>query len=153
MKAEIINPFLLATREILGMEAGIEGIWGEISLASSKWTTQEVTVIINIIGQINGTFLIGMSITTAEKLVSIIMGQEMASFDSMVISGVAEMANIISGRALIQLEQIGYLSDITPPMILFGARASISTLKRRRIQIPLDTEIGLVELSVAFEGD
>ena len=152
MKAEVINPFLSAAREILEMETGLSGVRGELSLASSKWTTQEITVIINIIGDVKGTFLIGMSIESANKLVGIILGDKISSFSNMVISGIAEMTNIIAGRALAKLEKIGQTSDITPPMLIYGQKASISTLDRKRIQIPLNTDIGLIELSIALES-
>jgi len=152
LKAEIINPFLISAREILEMETGLTGIRGELSLASSKWTTQEITVIINIIGDVKGTFLIGMTITTAMELVGTMLGEKIASFSHMVISGVAEMANIIAGRALAKLEELGHVSDITPPMLIYGQKASISTLNRKRIQIPLKTDIGLIEISIALEG-
>ncbi|PKM81343.1 MAG: chemotaxis protein CheX [Firmicutes bacterium HGW-Firmicutes-14] len=151
MKAEVINPFLIAAREILEMESGLTGTRGELSLAASKWTTQEITVIINIIGAVKGTFLIGMSIKTAMKLVGLMLDEKTETFDKIVISGIAEMGNIIAGRALAKLESIGYLADITPPMLLYGERASISTLNRKRILIPLKTDIGLIELSMAIE--
>lgn len=152
MKAEVINPFLIAAKEILEMEAGLSGVRGEISLASSKWTTQEITVIINVVGAVKGTFLLGTSIETAKEIVNIMLGEELDSLDNMVISGIAELGNTIAGRALAKLEKIGYVADITPPMILYGQRASISTLKRQRIQIPLSTNVGLIELSVAVEN-
>lgn len=152
MKAEIINPFLVSAREILEMETGVTGIRGELSLASSKWTTQELTAIINIIGDVKGTFLIGVSVATAMELVGTMLGETIDSFSNLVISGIAEMANIIAGRALARIEELGYNSDITPPMLIYGQRASISTLDRKRIQIPLKTDIGLIELSIALEA-
>lgn len=152
MKAEIINPFLVSAKEILEMETGMTGIRGELSLASSKWTTQELTAIINIIGDVKGTFLIGVSIATAMELVGTMLGETIDSFSNLVISGIAEMANIIAGRALARIEELGYISDITPPMLIYGQKASISTLDRKRIQIPLKTDIGLIELSIALES-
>jgi len=151
LKAEIINPFLTAAHEILEIETGIKGVRGELSLASSKWTTQEITVLINVIGAVRGTFLIGMSISTALKLVEKILGEPVESFNDWVISGIAELGNVIAGRALAKLETTGYISDITPPMLLYGQRASISTLERKRILIPLHSDIGVIELSVALE--
>jgi len=145
LKAEIINPFLVSAKEILEMETGMTGIRGELSLASSKWTTQELTAIINIIGDVKGTFLIGVSIATAMELVGTMLGETIDSFSNLVISGIAE-------RALARIEELGYISDITPPMLIYGQKASISTLDRKRIQIPLKTDIGLIELSIALES-
>ncbi|ADG81008.1 chemotaxis protein CheX [Thermincola potens] len=150
MKADIINPFLTSAMEILQMEAGIKPVRGALSLADACWTTREITVMISITGAVEGTFQIGMSEKTAIAVTSRMLGEEMREFDKWVLSGIGEMANIIAGRALIRLEQIGYVSDIGPPSILYGAPARISTLDRKKLQIPLETDVGVVELSVCL---
>lgn len=152
MKAEVINPFYIAAKEILQMEAGVKCHRGELSLASSKWTTQEITVILNVIGHVRGTFLIGISKDTAREIAGRMIGEEVQEITELAVSAIAELGNIIAGRALAGLETLGHLADITPPMFLYGERAYISTLNRRRIQIPLETDIGIIELSVAMES-
>lgn len=152
MKAEIINPFYIAATEILEMEAGVKCHRGELSMASSKWTTQEITVILNVIGQVRGTFLIGVSKKTGQQIAERMIGEEVQEINELAMSAIAELGNIIAGRALAGLENIGYQADITPPMFLYGERVYISTLNRRRIQIPLETDIGVIELSVALES-
>lgn len=151
MKAEIINPFYLAAKEILELETGFKGVRGELSLASSKWTTQEITVIINVIGEVKGTFLLGMSESTGMNLAGHMIGEKVTSISELAVSAIAELTNIIAGRAMAKLESVGYMADITPPMFLYGKKAYISTLNRQRIQIPLATDIGMIELSVALE--
>lgn len=152
MKADIINTFLSAAKEVLEMETGLCGVRGEISLASSKWTSQEITVILSITGDIKGTLLIGFSGDTAMQLTGLMLGEKVKKVDDMVVSGVAEMGNVIAGRALAKIEVMGYTADVCPPMVIQGQGASISTLERSRIQIPLNSEVGLIELSVAIEN-
>lgn len=151
MKAEIINPFYLAAKEILEFETGLSGVRGKLSIASSKWTTQEITIIINVIGEVRGTFLIGMSGETGMNVAGHMIGDKVESITELAVSAMAELTNIIAGRAMAKLESAGYLADITPPMFLYGKKAYISTLNRQRIQIPLNTDLGSVELSVALE--
>lgn len=151
MRADIINPFYKSAKEILELEIGTKCKRGELSLASSKWTTQEITVILNIIGQVRGTFLIGMSEETGKKIAEVMIGEPVTGINELTVSALAELGNIIAGRALAGLESIGFLADITPPMFLYGRKAYISTLDRRRIQIPLEAELGIIELSVALE--
>lgn len=151
MKAEIVNPFYIAAKEILEIETGVKCERGGLTLASSKWTTQEITIIINIIGEVRGTFIIGMSVETGKLTAEKMICEKVETINELVVSCLAELGNVIAGRALAKLEGAGYLADITPPMFLYGDKAYISTLNRQRIQIPLSTEMGTVELSVALE--
>lgn len=151
MKAEVVNPFYIAAREIIEIETGVVCERGELSLASSKWTTQDITIIINIIGEVRGAFIIGMSGETGNLIAEKMICEKVDKLNEMVVSCLAELGNIIAGRALAKLETAGYLADITPPMFLYGEKAYISTLNRQRIQIPLNTELGVIEISVAVE--
>ncbi len=151
MKAEVVNPFYIAAKEILEIETDVKCERGKLSLASSKWTTQEITIIINVIGQVRGAFIIGMSSATGKLTAEKMICEKVETINELVVSCLAELGNIIAGRALSKLETVGYLADITPPMFLYGEKAYISTLNRQRIQIPLNTEIGVIELSIALE--
>lgn len=151
MKAEVVNPFYIAAKEILEIETGVGCQRGELSLAASKWTTQEITIIINIIGQVRGAFIIGMSSETGKLIAEKMICEKVETINELVVSCLAELGNVAAGRALAALETVGYLADITPPMFLYGEKAYISTLNRQRIQIPLDSEIGTIELSLALE--
>ena len=150
MRAEIINPFLVSASEILDMEVGIKSVRGKLSLTASRWTGHKVTVMINIIGDIEGTVLLGMSEQTAIDVTSAMLGEKIPEFNSMVLSAVGEFGNVVSGRAMAKLEVLSYIADISPPTILYGDACRVSTLYLKRLQIPLQTDYGLLELSVAL---
>lgn len=152
MRAEIINPFFLSASEILAMEAGIEVQRGELKLTDSRWTGHKVTVIISVIGEVEGTVLMGMSEETAIAFTSAMLGEKIPEFNNVVLSAVAEFGNVVSGRAMVKLETIGYVADISPPTLLYGDACRISTLSLKRLQIPMKTGLGLFELSVALRG-
>lgn len=152
MRAEIINPFLISATEILEMEAGVKMQRGELKLTDSRWTGHKVTVMVGVIGEVEGTVLIGMAEETAVNLTSAMLGEKITEFNNVVLSAVAEFGNVVSGRAMAKLEFIGYVADITPPTLLYGDACRISTLSLKRLQIPMDTDLGLFELSVALRG-
>lgn len=152
MRAEIINPFFISASEILAMEAGIEVQRGELRLTDSRWTGHKVTVMVSVIGEVEGTVLMGMSEETAIGFTSAMLGEKVAEFNNVVLSAVAEFGNVVSGRAMAKLETIGYAADISPPTLLYGDACRISTLSLKRLQIPMMTGLGLFELSVALRG-
>jgi chemotaxis protein CheX len=83
-------------------------------------------------------------------MVSKMMGQEFTEFDNLAQSGVAELGNVITGRATVKLSQLGYNTNISPPTLIQGHGIQISTLDFGRIVVPLTTEFGVIEVHLAL---
>lgn len=151
MKVDFINPFIKAATEVLKTEAKIEVLdKGKLSLESSAYTTQDVTVMIGVTGKVTGIVLYGMSERTAKQIVSNILNEPVAVYDSLVESAIAELGNVITGIASVELEKAGYPSNIAPPSVISGRGAVISTVDIKRLVIPLITTVGELDISVAL---
>ena len=72
-------------------------------------------------------------------------------FDALAQSGIGELGNVITGRAAVLLAEAGFPADIAPPMLLVGRNMLISTLDVQRLVIPIETEMGNVEIQVALK--
>jgi len=153
VKAEFINPFLQAAAEVLEKEAHTRVHRGRISVQDSAYTTQEVTTILGVTGSVRGVVIYGMSQQTALEIISEMLGERPTEFDQLAQSGIAEMGNVITGRAAMLLEEAGYPSKISPPILITGKGARISTLQIRRIIIPLHTARGQLEIAVALHAN
>jgi len=151
MKAEVINPFLQATNDVLESELGSPPVRGSIGLQRSAYTSDEVTAVVAVTGNVAGMVLFAMSEGTARGIVSKMMGQEFEEFDALAQSGIAEIGNVITGRAAVLLSEAGYPSDLAPPMLLVGKNTLISTLDVQRLVIPIETEFGNIEVQVALK--
>ncbi len=137
MNVQFLNPFLEAANEVLKAEIGVEVQRGEISLQRSALTANEVTVLLSMIGQLQGVVLYGMSKATACMLVSQMLGETVTELDSLAQSGVAELGNVLTGRATIKLSEIGLQTDISPPTVIIGAGITVSTLDFPRLIVPI----------------
>lgn len=142
MDVKLLNPFIQAAVEVLKAEAGTEVSRGEITLQKSSLTSDDITVLINLIGDVYGVVMYGMPMSTGLNMVSKIMGQEFKALNPLAQSGVAELGNVISGRATIRFSEAGYRSNISTPTVLIGSGIQISTLDFPRIVVPLVTEFG-----------
>jgi chemotaxis protein CheX len=91
-----------------------------------------------------------MSTQTGLSMVSKILGQEFKELDALAQSGVAEIGNVISGRATVKLAEAGYQSTISPPTMVIGKGVKISTLDFPRIVTPLVTELGNITVHLAL---
>ena len=150
MNVKFLNPFVDAASEVLKAEVGASVTRGDLSLQKSALTANEITVLINLVGQVQGVVLYGMEIKTGLNLISSMMKQEFNEFDNLAQSGVAEIANVITGQASIKLEAAGFRSNISPPTLITGKGIKISTLDFARIVVPLETEMGEIMAHLAL---
>jgi len=150
MNVVYLNPFVDAANQVLSAEVQATAERGSLALQRSALTAEEITVLISMIGDIQGVVLFGMSIQTGLEMVSRMMGQKCSEFDNLAQSGIAELGNVISGRASINLSQAGIQTNISPPTMVIGKGVQISTLDFPRIVVPLKTELGDLTVHLAL---
>lgn len=148
-----INPFLQAAYQVMKEETGVDVQRGEISLQEFYFTADDVTVLIGVTGRVKGLVLYGMSRSTATRLISATLGEAVPYFDHMVESGVAEMGNVIAGRAMVEMENNGYDCRISPPTVLIGRGVVVSTVNIKGLCVPLECEHGRLQIWVALQTD
>jgi chemotaxis protein CheX len=91
-----------------------------------------------------------MSAETGCYLAGQILGEPVNEFDMLAQSGIAELGNVITGRASIKLSQSGFESTISPPTLLLGKGATISTLDYIRLTVPMTGKCGTLVIHLAL---
>lgn len=147
---KFMNPFVEAAAEVLEKEVSATVERGTLSLQKSAMTSDEITVLLSLVGQVQGVVLYGLSIKTALNLVSKMMGQEFAEFDNLAQSGIAELGNVITGCATVKLSKEGFQAEISPPTLVQGEGIQISTLDFPRVVVQLKTEMGDITVHLAL---
>jgi chemotaxis protein CheX len=150
-RADILEPFVEAARDVLTEELGMDVSPGKLSLASGAATTLDVTVVIGITGRLTGIAVYGMPSSMALGIVGKMLGAPATELDDMTLSEIAELGNVFTGRATTLLSGLGLTCDISPPVLLLGAESRLSTVSIQRLVIPLDTEIGTMHAQVAIK--
>lgn len=151
MRVEFVNPFVAAAYYVLEMETQAPIDKGELRLETSHYTTNDVTTIIGVVGRVSGTVIYGLTERVAKQLASGMLGQRIPIFDKMAESAVAELGNMITGRASALLEDAGYHCKITPPTLIIGRGTIISTTPFQRLVVPLVTKYGELTIAVALK--
>lgn len=150
MRVQLVNCYVRAAADVIAQETNGSVKRGGVQLQKDAYTSEEVTAMVGVNGAMGGSFFLSMSESTALGLVSSMMGQPCDSFDELAQSGIAEMANVVAGAASIGLSELGYTTNITPPLLLLGARAKISAVEIQRLVVPLTTPHGNVNVHVAL---
>ncbi len=151
MDVKFLNPFLDSAAEVLKKEVELDIIRGTVNIQKSAFTTNDITVLINLVGQIQGVVLYELSQETAINFVSRMLGQKFTEFDNLAQSGIAELGNVISGKATVELSKAGLDSTISPPTMIIGKGTQISTIDFPRIIVPIQTEMGEVTVHLALK--
>ena len=150
MNVKFLNPFVEAAFEVLKAETGVIANRGDLSLEKTPFVTDDVTVILALVGAVEGAVFYCMGETTAKELVSRMLGEKMLELDSLAQSGIAELGNVITGRASVKLSEAGFEATISPPSLLVGKGALLSTLDSPRLIVPVVTECGSVLIHLSL---
>jgi chemotaxis protein CheX len=148
-----LNPFVESVFVVLEAELGISAERGDLSLISSAYTTDEITVLVNLSGQVQGMVMYGMSESMALEMVSRILGDRFEHLDDLAQSGIGELGNVITGQASIRLSEAGYESTLSPPKVITQKSAMVSKVDFNRILVPVKTEIGDLRIHIALHAN
>lgn len=151
MKAEYINAFYAATQDIFKVMLDLDVERGKLEILENMVCSKDANVLIGITGDLKGSILFGFSNDMALEMVKIMSGMEMKKIDNFVSSALGEVANIIGGNAMTNLNQYNCKCDITPPQIFVGEYKSFSMATERGLSIPLDTKIGKLDINIFLE--
>jgi len=150
MNVKFLNPFVNAAHEILSLEMHEDVQRGDLCLENGLYLTDDVTVIISLIGAVDGTVFFSMTKEVAMRMASVLMGETFESLDRLAQSGIAELGNVITGRASMKLAEAGYETNISTPSLIIGKGATLSTLEYPRLIVPLNTSIGRLTIHLAL---
>ena len=152
MRVEYVNPFVDAAVQVLTATVTQYVKRGELSLRPSIAPMLGVTVIVGLAGQISGRVIIDMSQETALKIASVMNDEELASFNELATSTITELANMICGKAVTWITELGFQFDITPPAIFIGDSIQIANNQIETMIVPIDLPQGKIEISVGIKA-
>jgi chemotaxis protein CheX len=150
MKAEFMNPFLQATKDVFQQMMNLDIERGTIELHSDFITGEDANVLIGVVGSVAGMVLYSFPKQTALEMVKSLSGMEMNDLDVFVTSALGEVSNIISGNALSYLSKANYTCDIAPPQILLGNAQSITVAAPQSLYVGLSSPVGDFSMHVAL---
>jgi chemotaxis protein CheX len=150
MNVKFLNPFVTSASEVFSVELHEAVERGNLCLETDLYVTDDVTVVLSLIGAVEGTVFYSMPMECAMQLASTLMGETFHAFNKLAQSGIAELGNVITGRASMKLAEAGYEANISTPSLIIGKGATISTLAYPRLVVPLITSQGIITIHLAL---
>ncbi len=147
MQAELINPFLTSSIQVIETIIQVKPTVGKLHLKQMQYTDKYVWLKIRIHGQLEKEIMFGFPDTMAMNIVSTMLGGYVVTeVDDMCRSAVAELGNMISGNASTMLYHSGIAVDITPPSLVEDSDLDWG---KKAVSIPLSVEtIGDFDINI-----
>ena len=120
MKAEFINPFLEATISVLKTMAFLEAIPGKPSMKKVNSSVGDVSGIVGITGEAEGSLCITFSKECILFIISQMLGAQLKDINEEVKDAVGELTNMISGDSRRRLQEVGYTFQGAIPSVISG---------------------------------
>jgi CheY-specific phosphatase CheX len=113
-----------------------------------------MVVIVGITGARPGRMIMDTGRETARQISQLINGESYDIDDQFILYTMAELANIVSGKAISHINNMyrGLGLRLTPPGIFRGDLLQVSSPRINAEMISISTPLGDFSLSVGFEG-
>ncbi|MCH9038702.1 MAG: chemotaxis protein CheX [Chloroflexi bacterium] len=142
MKEEYVNAFLAPAKMVWEKELQTSLDFVGARAVDHQFTTDDLTAILGVSGQLEGNVLYGFGGGTALAVASAMIGEKVTVIDDLSMSALGELANMITGNAATQLSAKGYVCDISPPLIIEPSGSRISTLRGTQIMAQFKSQYG-----------
>ncbi|MFU8819827.1 MAG: chemotaxis protein CheX [Desulfurivibrio sp.] len=145
MKAELINPFLKATKNVIETMAQTQVKSGQPHVKKDNLAYGEVTGVIGMSSDtISGSMIVSFSANAILKIVAnMLMESPRLKIDEVVVDAVGEITNMICGGAKAELARINHKFDLATPTMVVGKGVEISYYSSTpTIVIPFETAEG-----------
>ena len=128
MKAELINPFLHATKNVLETMCQLPVQAQKPHLKDNTVCYGEVTGIIGMTSEkASGCMIVSFSENCILQVVAnMLMEQPKEKVDDDIVDAVGELTNMICGGAKAQLAKLDYKFDLATPTMIVGKGVEIS---------------------------
>ncbi|MFZ7101482.1 MAG: chemotaxis protein CheX [Peptococcaceae bacterium] len=138
MDVKYINPFLLATSDIVNQVLGVAPVFEKPFIKTTPYSNaEELLVIIGVTGEMNGKVLINIGKESCINIASQMMGGMPVEFNELSKSAVSELCNMILGTSATHFASQGMSVNITSPTVLEGHNITVSQ-KEQVICIPIN---------------
>ena len=153
MRAEYINPFIEGVNELFLTMLECEAVRGKVAVAQTKGDPRDITALIGLSGPARGIVALTFPIPTALAMVSKLLGTPTRVVDATVSDAVAEMVNIVAGRAKSKFQTIsGDPIDLSLPTVVRGNNYKVDyPSKSTWLDVPFDSQLGPFSLRVTFD--
>lgn len=149
IRLEYIDPFVRAGFSVLETLLKARPGRGPLAMRSSTFTTQQLTIVMRVTGDVRGVVLYGMSLVAAQKIASAMLEVPVGEIDGKAWDAIGELGKVINESASKLLARAGCNCEISQPEVMRGVNNEIETGVPALV-VPISTRFGRLEINVAL---
>ena len=150
MDVAYVNPFIVSTIETFKTMLGLEIKPGQPKLKDDAASPYDVSGIIGLSGEAQGSICMSYPKLMALKIVSKLLGTDIKIIGPEVADGIGEIANIVAGNAKKYLTKFK-LSISLPKVVLGNSHYLISLQDSPAIVVPFTSAMGNFAIEVSLK--
>lgn len=149
MSSEYIMPFVESVGNVFETMLQLPVTNGTPAIKPHDTPAADVSGIIGLTGDVDGTIVLGFPTATAERAVAVFTGMEIASDHEDFADAIGELVNMVSGNA--KAKFTGKKAAISCPSVVIGAGHSVFGRKDVKcIRIPCECDLGEFYVDIAI---
>lgn len=153
MNVDYVNPFLSAAVKVLKTMAHIASQPGKPYLKNNQVAEGDISGIIGLTGEKNGSMAVSFSKECALKLAINMVGKEFNELTNEVANAVGEVTSTIASDARADLFMRGYSFSASIPSVVTGEGHTIRHISQGpTIVMPFETEAGPFFVEACFDS-
>ena len=147
---QLTAPVLRGIKEVVFEMTGMELVPHTEHPVDTSIVGQELTVLVGIIGALEGQISYSISKEFACKFASTILCDEIDIYDEMSESAICELGNMMTGRAAVLFQEDGIVCDLCPPSIVEAKNVKISSSSIKPCIIHMSGSWGIMEVHISL---
>jgi chemotaxis protein CheX len=152
MDANLVNPFIEATLNVLETTASTKAVAGKPFLKRDPVALGSITGVLLLAGEKNASVSLSFSENSILSIVSNMFGETMNELNEEIKDAVGEISNMISGQVTNAIAQTGERYKVTLRQVILENKHSVPHIgKYPAVALPFTTDKGDFTIEVCFE--
>lgn len=150
MKLELIQPFINAADAVLAQSLACHTRMSDVTMEQEIYRRRGVAAIVTMKGDIEGRIVFDLEPATAVRVASAMAGSDQPQPDEMVRETICELANLVIGNAITNLNDQGFHFCIHPPEVHMAEVGLGNSEDTEAVVMCFDTPSGSVFMNIAL---
>jgi len=150
MKMDLIQPFIGSLDAVLAEMMKAPVAIADLTMEEEGYRRKGLAAVIAFKGQIEGRIILDMERAAAAKIAEHIIGSAVDPADAIIRETVCELANMVIGNAVTQLNDHGFQFKVLPPAILTEDQCARIGRDSEATILSFDTPAGAVHLNISM---
>jgi chemotaxis protein CheX len=151
MKMDLIQPFIGSLDAVLAEMMQAPATIVDLSMEEEGYRKKGTAAEVMFKGQIEGRIVLDMESSAAAKVASCLTGGDVDPSEQIVSEAVCELANMVIGNAVTQLNDRGFQFKVMPPAVLTAEQCAKAGHDSEATILCFETPNGNVYLNIAMK--